>query len=170
MFTPDYARQLYDFNAWANRRVLDACAALTPEQFTRPLGSSFSSVRDTLAHVAGVEWLWRERWRGRSPASIPAAELYADLAALRAPWEKVGGELLAFVRALAASDLGRRVSYRNTAGQAYESEMWEMLAHLVNHGSYHRGQVITLLRQLGAAAPATDFIAFRRALAGVPER
>ena len=69
--SPDDIRFLYDYNAWANRRSLDAAAALTVEQFTKPLGSSFSSVRDTLAHIWGCEWLWLERFQGRSPASLP---------------------------------------------------------------------------------------------------
>jgi uncharacterized damage-inducible protein DinB len=170
VFTLEYARMLYDFNAWANRRLLDACAALTPEQFTRPMGSSFSSVRDTLAHILGAEWLWLERWHGRSHRSIPAAAEYADLAAIRRRWEEVERDLLAFVGELSATGLARRVAYHNTAGQPYESEQWELLAHLANHSTYHRGQVITLLRQLGAAAPSTDLIAFYRTSRGEPER
>ncbi|MFB3778645.1 MAG: DinB family protein [Bryobacteraceae bacterium] len=58
--------ELYDYNYWARDRQLEACGALTEEQFLRPLGSSFSLVRDTLAHLVGVEWLWLERWLGGS--------------------------------------------------------------------------------------------------------
>ena len=68
---PDEMVALYDYNAWADRRVLQAAGALSQEQFVKPMGSSFSSVRDTLAHILGVEWLWLERFQGRSPASIP---------------------------------------------------------------------------------------------------
>ena len=63
-------RLLYDFNAWANRRTIEACASLTSEQFTRDLASSFRSVRDTLAHIYGAEWLWLERWHGRIPSAF----------------------------------------------------------------------------------------------------
>lgn len=175
MFAPEYARQLYEYNAWANRRMLDACGALVPKQWTKPLGSSFPSVRDTVVHIVGTEWVWLERWRGHSADAREVEQMFApprfsDLASVRAFWESNGGRLLDYVRALSAADLARRVAYRNTAGTAYESEQWEMLAHVVNHGSYHRGQVITMLRQLGAAVPSTDFIAWRRALAGAPER
>ena len=64
-------RELYAYNYWARDRQLEACAALSQEQFLRPMGSSFSSVRDTLAHVMGAEWIWLERWRGRSPQTMP---------------------------------------------------------------------------------------------------
>ena len=66
---------LYDYNAWANARSLGAAEPLTPEQFLRDLGSSFPSVRDTLAHVLAAEWIWLRRWLGESPSGLlPAAE------------------------------------------------------------------------------------------------
>jgi len=64
--TAEDIRNLFDYNAWANHRSLEAAAALTPEQFTRDLGSSFKSVRDTLAHIAAAEWIWFERFHGLS--------------------------------------------------------------------------------------------------------
>ena len=86
--TPEDIRQLYDYNAWANRRSLDAAAALSTEQFTKPLGSSFSSVRDTLAHIWGCEWLWLERFQGRSPASLPDVNEFNELSALQTRWQE----------------------------------------------------------------------------------
>src|SRR5437868_10212520 len=77
--TPEEVRILYDYNAWANHRELDAASALTPELFTKPLGSSFSSVRDTLAHICGAEWIWLERFQGRSPASLPDTTQFKDV-------------------------------------------------------------------------------------------
>jgi len=68
--TPQEMRTLYDYNAWANRRAMEAASKLTAEQFVQPMGSSFGSVRDTLAHVYGAEWIWLERFQGRSPASL----------------------------------------------------------------------------------------------------
>ena len=72
--TPEEIRTLFAYDAWANGRTLDACAALTPEQFTRDLGSSFRSVRDTLAHILGAQWIWLERFHGRSPTALPKPE------------------------------------------------------------------------------------------------
>ena len=84
---------LYDYNSWANRRTLEACAALSTEQFTRDLGSSFRSVRDTLAHIFLVEHLWLERWHGRSPSAYPPSTDFPDLAAVRTRWMEIERDL-----------------------------------------------------------------------------
>ena len=165
--TIEEIRLLYDYNAWANRRSLDACAPLAAEQFSKQIASSFPSVRETLLHIMHAEWLWLERWLGRSPSGPPPGEI-ADLAAVRLRWNTVESDLLRYVRGLTAADLDRVVHYRNTKGHAFSNPMWQMLQHLINHGTYHRGQIVTLLRQLGAAPLSTDLIAFYREQAGQP--
>jgi uncharacterized damage-inducible protein DinB len=161
MMTPEQIRPLFAYDSWANERSLNACAALTPEQFTRDLGSSFRSIRDTLAHISGAQWIWVERLNGRSPSALPAPDACPDLAAVRARWSEVAGELLAFVNGASAADLERVVEYRTSHGD-YRTPVWQILQHLANHGTYHRGQVTTMLRQLGAKPVSTDLIAFYR--------
>lgn len=162
MLTPEQARTLFAYDSWANRRLLDACSALSNEQFTRDLGSSFRSVRDTLAHIMGAEWLWLERFRGRSPSSIPSADQYPDLASLRARWTQFESELLSYVNGLSAADLDRTFDYKDTKGTPYSNSLWQSVQHLANHSTYHRGQVTTLLRQLGGKPVSTDMIGFYR--------
>ncbi|HLW80404.1 MAG TPA: DinB family protein [Candidatus Acidoferrales bacterium] len=164
--TLDNVRTLYAYNSWANHRVLDACAPLSPAQFTENLHSSFASVRDTLVHIMLAEWLWLERWLGRSPG-FPKGD-FADLASICARWQKIEGDLDAFIQKLSAADLDRVVEYKNTKGNAFSNSMWQMLQHLVNHGTYHRGQITTMLRQLGATPLTTDLIAFYREQVGKP--
>ena len=164
--TPKEMGALYDYNNWANARLLDACAGLTPEQFTRDLGSSFPSVRDTLAHILGAEWIWLERWNGRSPAALPPVNEFADLAALRSRWEVLAAELLNFVHEVTASELEHVVEYRNVKGKACSYPLASMLQHVVNHGSYHRGQVVAFLRQLGAKPKSLDLLIYLDFLAG----
>jgi len=105
--SPQEIQLLYDFNAWANRRALAAAEKLTAEQFTRQMGSSFSSVRDTLAHIYGAEWIWLERFQGRSPAALPDVGQFQDLASLRKQWLRHEVLLLVFVQGLTQSDLDR---------------------------------------------------------------
>jgi uncharacterized damage-inducible protein DinB len=155
-------RLLYDFNAWANNRTLDACAALAPDQFTRDLGSSFRSVRDTLAHIYGAEWVWMERWHGRTPAALPSAADFPDLETVRRRFAEIDRDLVDYVASLTADDLNRGVSYKTTAGAPQAQPLWQMLQHLANHGTYHRGQIATMLRQLGTKATGTDLIGFYR--------
>jgi uncharacterized damage-inducible protein DinB len=160
--TPEEMRLLYDFNAWANRRELDAAAALTNEQFTKPLGSSFSSVRDTLAHICGAEWIWLERFQGRSPSGLPDSSVFEDLGSLREKWLEQEGRLLKFVRGLKQEDLDRVMEYKTLKFGTYSNPLWQSMQHVVNHGSYHRGQVTTMLRQLGAQPILTDLMHFYR--------
>jgi uncharacterized damage-inducible protein DinB len=163
-------RVLYDFNAWANRRTLDASAALTPEQFTRDLGSSFRSVRDTLAHIFGAEWVWLERWHDRTPNGLPAAADFPDLETVRRRLTEMDRNLIDYVASLTPQDVQRVIQFKTLSGGPNSQPLGQCLQHLANHGTYHRGQVVTMLRQLGAKPTGTDLIGFyreRAAQAGV---
>jgi uncharacterized damage-inducible protein DinB len=160
--TPEEMRGLYDYNAWANHRALDAASGLTNEQFTKAMGSSFGSVRDTLAHICGAEWIWLERFQGRSPASFPDAAEFGDVDGLRAKWAEQEGRLLKFVGALAQEDLNRVMEYKTLKFGVYRNPLWQSMQHVVNHGTYHRGQITTLLRQLGAQPILTDLMHYYR--------
>jgi uncharacterized damage-inducible protein DinB len=160
--TPEEIGLLYDYNAWANHRSLDAASALTAEQFTKPMASSFSSVRDTLAHIYGAEWVWLERFQGRSPSSLPDTTQFADVASLQERWSEHEGRLLSFVRGLKQADLNREMEYKTLKFGVYRNPLWQSMQHLVNHGTYHRGQVTTMLRQLGAQPILTDLMHFYR--------
>jgi uncharacterized damage-inducible protein DinB len=160
--SPDEIRQLFDYNAWANQRSLDAAAALRVEDFTRPLGSSFSSVRDTLAHIWGAEWLWLERFKGVSPASLPDVGQCNDLASLQSRWQEDQHCLQKFVSALTQDDLNCVHEYRTLNFGGYKNPLWQSMQHMVNHGTYHRGQIVTMLRQLNAKPLSSDLIHFYR--------
>ena len=155
---------LVDYHYWARDRMLEALDALTPEHYAKDLGSSFKSVRDTVVHTYGAEWIWYERWIGRAPTALPDATAFPDLATLRAAWKTNERYIRLLVDALASSDeLDRAFKYRLLDGQEMESLFSQMLQHVVNHATFHRGQVTTMLRQLGAPAPKPqDLIRFYR--------
>ena len=157
-----YIQLLYEYNSWANHRTLDVCEPLSPEQFVHDLGSSFPSVRDTLAHIYGAEWIWLERWNGRSPAGLPTPADFPDLATLRARWKTLEADLHGFVTSLDTDKLNAPLETRTLDGTRYAQPLWQMMQHLVNHGSYHRGQITAFLRQLGHKAVSTDLIRFYR--------
>ena len=156
----NWVRTLYEYNGWANQRVFDAVAVLTPEQYSRDLKNSFRSVRETLTHVVAAEWIWLERCRGVSPKALPGPEQFPNLAALRGAWHKLDGEQGAVLSELAPEQLTQPLGYVNTRGETFAYPLWQILAHVVNHSSYHRGQITTLLRQLGAEPAATDLLLF----------
>lgn len=155
-------RGLFEYNRWATLRILGAVDTLTPEQYVRDMGSSFPSVRDTLVHVMSAENVWLARWQGHSPTAMPPEWRELSQAALHTAWAGVHTAIDEFVGALRATDLERDVAYTNLAGQPFVSRLGDMMRHVVNHSTYHRGQVTTMLRQLGAAAPPTDLIAWYR--------
>jgi uncharacterized damage-inducible protein DinB len=160
--TPEDCRLLFEYNAWANRRILDSCDALPEDQFTQNLRSSFPSVRETLAHIAAAQWIWTERWHGNSPTAPPDWYKAAGRAALREKLVELDRNLIEFISRLGPADLERVTEYRNMSGQPSAQPLWQPLQHLANHGTYHRGQIVTMLRQLGAVAPHTDLIVFYR--------
>ena len=160
--SPEDIKLLYEFNAWANHRSMSAAEKLTNEQFVKSLGSSFSSVRDTLAHIYGAEVIWFERFQGRSPSSLPDVNQFADLASLRETWIQQESRLLAFVRGLTQADLDREMEYKTLKFGVYRNPLWQSMQHVVNHGTYHRGQVTTMLRQLDAEPILTDLMHFYR--------
>jgi uncharacterized damage-inducible protein DinB len=155
--------ELYGYNYWARDRQLADCAALTNEQFLRPMGSSFSSLRDTLAHLVAVEWVWQERWSGRSPTREEylrdwGPERFPTVASVRERWAEVERQVRVFLRQLTEEKASQPLSYTNIKGEKWTYPLWQTLWHVVNHQTYHRGQVTTLLRQLGAKAQPLDFL------------
>ncbi len=156
-------RELYEYNYWARDRQLEACAAVPSEQFLRPLGSSFSSLRDTLSHLVGAEWVWLERWQGRSPRKPPSAEELLTLVAIGERWRSVEQSLRKHLDGLSEESLGQPLTYTNLKGETWTYPLWQTLLHLANHQTYHRGQVTTLLRQLGAKPAPVDFLVYQDA-------
>jgi uncharacterized damage-inducible protein DinB len=160
--TPEDCLRLFEYNSWANARTLDSCAVLTPAQLVQDLHSSFPSVRDTLAHIVMAEWIWNERWHGRTPEGRPSWAADADFAALRSHFDNLDAELIEFISSLEEADLESAFEYRNMSGERFAHPLWHSIQHLANHGTYHRGQIATMLRQLGAKPAHTDLIVFDR--------
>jgi uncharacterized damage-inducible protein DinB len=154
--TADEVRELFQYNAWANRRLFAVARDLPSGDYYKDLGSSFGGVHGTLAHIVGAEQLWLRRWLG-APATLPGAKDFAALDDVAAAWERVEAERGAFLAGLTDAALGAVVTIRPTTGGAYTHALRETLLHAVEHSSYHRGQVVTLVRQLGRRLPAPSF-------------
>jgi uncharacterized damage-inducible protein DinB len=156
-------RTMLDYHHWARDRLLDALEPLTPDQLNRDLGSSFKSIRETIVHTYAAEWAWHSRWQGNSPTSLLPADQFPDVAALRRAWSQHEAEMREFLDRIGEDGVSRVFEYKLLNGQAGASPLWQMLQHVVNHASYHRGQVTTMLRQLGATpAKPMDLIAYYR--------
>ncbi len=161
--TIDAVCALLDYHYWARDRVLDAVAVLTDEQYTRDLGSSFPSIHATLVHIYPAEWVWHVRWEGQSPTALLAVDMFPDVSALRLAWVEHEGRMPTLVTSAGEAGLVRRFEYTLLSGMPGSSTFGQVVQHVVNHATYHRGQVTTMLRQLGAAPPRSmDLIQFWR--------
>lgn len=157
----DELRELFQYNSWANNRYLTAVSGLEEEEFGRDLGSSFPSVSDTLRHILEAEWIWLQRWLGTSPPDAPDWDTSTPDALAR-EWAAFEESQRRFLATLDDAAAVRVIDYRNIAGIPYSNPLWQLMRHVANHSSYHRGQVGTMLRQLGKSVPTTDLIAFYR--------
>ncbi len=150
------------YSRWATGRTLESVRALSDEQMDREVGGSYGNLRGTLTHIYQADQAWFARLMARPTG--PLAEF--PPAAARDAWERDWLELLdryvAFAEGLDDDAWGRVMAYRDSRGNPYQSPVWQMLGHWANHGSYHRGQVATLLRQLGTKAAGTDLIFYYR--------
>jgi uncharacterized damage-inducible protein DinB len=165
--TIDDIQTLYEYDRWANNRIFQAVSALSEEQFTRDLGGSFRSVRDTLAHIIAGEWIWLAYWRAQSHGPALLAELrtqrdtlfnpagFPNVAALQSKWAEVEKEQIAFVTSLTNESLEKMLPARGI-----QLSLADLMHHLTNHSTYHRGQIALMMRQLYAEPLATDFHVF----------
>ena len=154
--------RLVDYTNWANHRALRAAALLSVEDFRKDLGSSHGGVRGTLAHMMSAEWIWLERFKGISPPRMFDEAEFADVIALRERWVTIEEHRDVWLGQLAPDGLEQIVRYQNTRGEVYKAPLWQLVQHVVNHASYHRGQVTSLLRLLGSRPMNTDMLSWDR--------
>jgi uncharacterized damage-inducible protein DinB len=154
----DDLRQLFRYNEWASKTFFDACGKLSAADLMADRRSSHPSILDTLRHVVFAEWLWLRRWRGLKRVPWPGAD--GDLDAVRREWSDVVRGQHEFLDSIDEDDLPKPISYTNDAGEQWTYLLGSMMQHTVNHSTYHRGQLASMLRQSGVKPPATDLLVY----------
>lgn len=154
-------KMLLAFNAWASNRVFEATAPLSAEQYMNDMKSSLGGIHGTLVHMVGAEKIWLARWQGRTEPFLTAADAPSRTALIEV-WERTGLETARFLGTLTDKSLQQTVVVKTMKGEAHEYLLWQTFQHLVDHSTYHRGQVITLMRQLGVTPPSTGLLQFYR--------
>ena len=172
---------LYAYNRWANLRMFGLLEKLSDEQFQASMTSSFPSIRESVFHILAAEWIWLKRWKGESPrasqpvnavslevwkevraAGVAPPQQLQTVADLRALCDALEQERRQYLRTLSEADLQAPLSYRDMSGNPNTQSLQHLMQHVVNHGTYHRGQVTTLLRQIGGETTSLDLIFFFR--------
>jgi uncharacterized damage-inducible protein DinB len=155
-------KALFAYDRWATNRLLETVATLAEDQYRKDLGSSFGGVRGTLVHIYGADWVWLQRWRGNSPAALIKEDEIPTLGLLKQRWEELRLDLDGFLGSLTEEKLQASLNYKDIKGVPHSLPLYQQLQHRINHSTYHRGQVVTFLRQLGAKPQGTDLIHFYR--------
>jgi len=160
-------KHLFDYTEWANELAMEAAGKLPNDQLRRDFGISHKSIFGTLLHMAGAEWIWLERWNGRSPAKAEAwsqwtTESCADLPTLKERWNDVIHNRNRYVSQLPDSSLTDELAFKLLSGDPSSMRLVHQMQHVVNHSTMHRGQVVGMIRQLGIDPPSTDLIFYVR--------
>ncbi len=149
-------QDLYQYNYWANHRYLAAAEALNEGQLKADQGHSWGSVHGILLHMLGAEWIWLKRWKGESPTALLRSEDFPTLSAIREYWQEQEAEMRLFVSAQDPDSLQREVAYANTRGEKFHLPLWQMMLHVVNHSTHHRGELAAMLALMNVAHPEDE--------------
>lgn len=159
----EMVRTMYDYGDWAMEKVFVAAEGLTQEQFDAPGTAGHGSIRETLFHLIRAHKSWLSWWDGSLPSdesSIPKldAKDYPDLDSIRALWADVSGQTAAFTDNLQDADLARVYADTDEDGEPESFILWQMMVHVVNHGTQHRSEVAAMLTDFGHSPGNLDMI------------
>jgi uncharacterized damage-inducible protein DinB len=151
---------LYKYNQWANARILDSAANITQEQFRAQAPFPHGGLQGTLVHALSAQWIWLTRWEGSSPTSLLKKEEFPTFESLRARWSDEEKRLMEFVETVSEERLNSTFDYRNTSGKPFTKVLWQVMAHVVNHGTQHRSEAAAMLTDLGHSPGDLDLISY----------
>jgi len=154
--------RLYHYDEWATNKLIDAAEKVGPEKLSRDLGTSFGSLHGTLLHIYGAQSNWLARWKGSQPHGPFTVEEVPNLEELKTRWQRLRGEFREFLTSTTEEQLQQPFAYNDLKGNPWSELLYRQIQHVMFHSMYHRGQVVTLLRQLNEVPPQTDLIAYYR--------
>jgi uncharacterized damage-inducible protein DinB len=159
----DYITSLAEYNTWANIKISGLIEAAGEERATMLQKSSFPTIKQTLLHILDAQFIWDQRLHGNSIADWPGKNFNGTASEAGDLLIKSSHNLEKYVQGLTEKDLKQIIAYRNIKGEPFKNPVWEILVHLINHGTYHRGQLVTMLRGSGfTAVTSTDMINYFR--------
>ncbi len=160
--------RLYDYNYWANTKLLDVVSQLTPDQFTQSVAGSYGSIRNTLVHVLSAEWGWLDRCGGPKRGERLNPEDYPTVESLTGAWTRVEEYMCGFLSGLKDEDLTRDIKFAMGSGPKHSIPLGDLLQHAAVHAVHHRGQVALLLRALGYVPGNFDMLFYSEGKRSMP--
>ncbi len=151
------------YEHWANEKLLEIIMGLTEEQQQQEIKSSFSSIHKTCLHMWDASAIWWQRLQKKEEIVVPSLSFHPSMKDIENGLLKQNIDWLDWIKPLPEADLASIFSYKNMKGDAFQQPLKDIILHLNNHGTYHRGQLVTMLRQVGVEKiPQTDYILFSR--------
>jgi uncharacterized damage-inducible protein DinB len=148
---------LYDFDAWADLKLLEVISLLNKDIYMKDLGASFGSIHGTLVHILSADRIWLARWMGKTGVPLKAEDV-PSVDVFKKQLDAFQCEMNNFVRGLTDETLNNLLSYTDFKGNGASYPLWQQMQHKVNHSTYHRGQVVTMVRQTGGTVVNTDLM------------
>ena len=143
--------------------MTEAINLLSHEQQHKEIISSFNSLYKTVFHVWNAGFLWWKRMQKEERIARPEDRFNGSMNELCNAWNEIDKQWLDFVNDISEDSLNTKLDYQNMKGDSFSDEVYLILQHVFNHSTYHRGQMVTMLRQVGAETiPNGDFIAWAR--------
>ncbi len=153
---------LFEYDGWATSLTLESVSSLSEGKYQEDLKSSHGGIHGTLVHIYSANMIWLGRWKGSSlsahldPGEIPTLE------SLKIRWKDYRNVLNGYITTLTEAKLQAALPYNDLKGNHHAEPLYQQMLQIINHASYHRGQIVTMLRQLGSKPQATDLILFYR--------
>ena len=155
----DYLQQLYDYNYWANKRYLAVAETLTEEQLFHKQGHSWDSVHGVFVHMMSSERMWPMRWRGETGTFLDPKH-FPTAVSIREYWVDVEKIMLGFVIAQTEESLVKPVIYTNPKGETFTLPLWQMMAHVPNHNTHHRGELAAMFTLMDISHPEEEVVQY----------
>ena len=156
-------KQMAAYNSWANQKLMDIILNLPEEKQKGELPSSFKSLFDTMLHMLDAENIWWQRMKLQERIVRPSENFKGNMKDITDSLLIQNKQWEDWVNNASDMALEHVFQYFNVKNESFKQPVWQMLVHVFNHGTYHRGQLVNMLRQLGVEKiPATDFIVWSR--------
>jgi uncharacterized damage-inducible protein DinB len=160
--TKTYLLELADYNIWANDKLTDWLLQISLEQFEQPLVGSFKNIHETTLHIVAAEQIWHQRLQNVAPEWL-ASSFKGDRNLMLQTWKRTANDLKQYILDSSDEKLVEKFHFTTRDGTPFFMERYKALAHVFNHSTFHRGQLITLLREVGFTdVSTTDLINFYR--------
>jgi uncharacterized damage-inducible protein DinB len=158
--TKEHLQAMFDYVRWSDQQMLAASRTVNDEGYFKEQQISLGSIHKLLVHCMAAQWIWLSRWRGESPTRLENQDDYPTRDALMQRWPLVHSAMTDFLGTQTPKSLARDVQYRNTRGELFSLPLADLMLHVIDHGTYHRGQINTMIKRTGGQPANISYLQY----------